>query len=349
MDVLERQVVKGELVDGEYQTQEVKKIKEIIDLDMDVWEADGRVIITHNGVLKLAEFVGATWDEPRLDDRPRRENDNGFYYLITCRFPDGSSSFESGEASDLNTDKDRKSIDYRYKQSMALKRGMDRSFLRSTFMKLYDVYSEEEAEYFKNNSTNALKKKLRQAEETVGKFVEKQKRMKSMVFEFYEYVALDDQDAKYPKEYVVNVWRNYKDLDYLKQLLEEKKGEKVLHWSIQQIIREAEQDLEEEAKQSLEAELESEIEASIEEHENQHKQVEASIAEVPDESTSQTQEKTSEVRPDDAESTGGITAADFELETAADENVKRLDEEAAKVEEQLEQAMRTKETSEQEK
>lgn len=235
LGILERVVSKGKMNDGIFEVIEEKKVKEIIDPETDVWEARGKVIISHNGVLKLAAYVGATWDEPRLDDKPREENGNGFYYIITCRFPDGTSSFETGEASDYNTDAKRMTLDYRYKQSMAIKRGMDRSFLRSAYMKMYDVYSEEEAEDFKED--------IKTLKQTISKLRKNESKMKAIIYEIKDYIALGPDDEKYPNEYIVNIWKNYRDIEYLQELKETKKNEKALLFAINQVLREAKNEL----------------------------------------------------------------------------------------------------------
>lgn len=214
MELMERSVrgvINGEPVG--------KKVKEILS-EEDVWVSQsGQTILKHEGVLKLAEFVGAFWDIPRLDDTPTHLNDKGFYYLITCQFPDGSNSFESGEASDFNTEKG--SISHKYKQSIALKRGMDRSFLRSSYMKMYDVYSAEEADVFKGDRLKMLENENTQLRDQL---LAKNK----MLMQLTEYMNLPADDTKYPGIRVMDVWNLHKDIEYIKSLTEH--SDEVIAW-----------------------------------------------------------------------------------------------------------------------
>ena len=203
MELLDREVIK--MKDGE--VIETKTVKEVIDTDNDIWMTkQGQFVLKHEGVLKLADFVGATWDEPRKEDVPSAMNDKGFYYLFTCRFPDGSSSLESGEANDLNTGKG--TLSHRYKQSMALKRGMDRSFLRSSYMKMYDVYSAEEADDFTQDRLKHLQ------QENAAMKTQLHSKTK-LVQQMTEFISLDADDEKYPNQRVLDIWNVHRDEEYL--------------------------------------------------------------------------------------------------------------------------------------
>lgn len=207
MELLDRDVYK--MKDNEI--IETKKVKDIVDPDQDVWVSKtGQVILKHEGILKLAEFVGATWDEPRKEDTPSPTNNRGFYYIITCRFPDGTSSFEAGEANDENTEKG--SFSQKYKQSIAIKRGMDRSFLRSSYMKMYDIYSAEEADSFKQD-------RLKQLEEENNMFKTQLQNKNKMVQQMTEFVTLEHEDPKYPGTRVIDIWNVHKDEAYIEQLM----------------------------------------------------------------------------------------------------------------------------------
>jgi len=223
MEILEREISRTVMID-EKEEVEVKKLGDIIDPEQDVWEIQGNQIIKHTGILKLAEYVGATWDVPRLEDTPNNYNNRGFYYMITCRFPDGSCSFESGEASEATTKNP-------YKQSVAIKRGMDRSFLRSSYMKMYDIYSEEEADAFKQEKPAV-------DSEEVEKLLEKQKRYNDMIAQLKNIVALPDEDDEYPKAYVVEVWDIHQDKEYLKKLCTHENN--AIRWVAQQKLKEVE-------------------------------------------------------------------------------------------------------------
>lgn len=206
MELLEREVRK--MKDGAW--VETKMVKEIIDTDQDIWiTKNNQTLLKHEAILKLAEYVGAVWEEPRREDTPSSTNDKGFYYLVTCKFPDGTSNFESGEANDLNTEKN--TISQRYKQSVAIKRGMDRSFLKSSYMKMYDVYSAEEVDSLKADQLKEL--------ETQNELLRSELQTKSrLAQQMVESITLDDEDTKYPNLRLVDIWNIHRDEAYMEEL-----------------------------------------------------------------------------------------------------------------------------------
>jgi len=210
--------------------EEVKKISEIISLnkkDGDSWETvDGKKVISHQGILKLADFVGAHWLEPRIDDKPNSNNDRGFYFHFTCVFPDGSTAMEVGSANDINA---RSDISNQHKYEMAYKRGMDRSFLNSRYMKLYDVYSADEADTWSKEKMleaqlEAKEKQIKEYTEKLMDEIMKRKEETAKVVkrnEFIDklitYMALPEGDGKYPRTYIQLIIEDG-DTDYVENL-----------------------------------------------------------------------------------------------------------------------------------
>jgi hypothetical protein len=225
--LLERLVKRIYEENGE-QKEEFKMVREIISddpRDGDVWETgDGKVVVSHPGIKKLADFVGAYWEEPRLDDRPNTNNDKGFYFHFTCVFPDGSKGHEVGSANDRTT---KNELSNSIKYEMAYKRGQDRSFLNSSYMKMYDIYSADEADAW--SKEEMLKRQLEQKDRYIKQIINQGKSqiaVKDEVIRKYvnfsdvllRYVALPKDDEKYPSEYISTIIER-EDYEYVQELI----------------------------------------------------------------------------------------------------------------------------------
>lgn len=241
--LLERLVKRIFTEEGE-QKEEYKKVKEVISEDPrdgDVWETgDGKVVISHTGIKKLADYVGAEWDEGELDDRPNSNNDKGFYFRITCRFPDGSKSKEVGSAHDKNAKGD---ISLSHKYEMAYKRAQDRAFLNSSYMKMYDVYSAEESDSW--SKEEMLKRQLEQQERYIKETLANgnaQLQAKEDTLRRYiafsdrllYYVALPQDDEKYPGEHITSIIER-EDYEYLQRL--QKSDDKTMVYIVNRLLK----------------------------------------------------------------------------------------------------------------
>ena len=180
--------------DGEKVTKnETEELKNILNDEKDIWLANDNYIISHKGIQKLAQWVGAYWEKyPKVVSEPKPENKFRDAFLCTCYFPDGTFHTEVGEASNENTSR---GISQSYKMTMALKRGNDKAFLRSAYVGLFDVYSEDESEDFKPP-----------------------KPQYPFSGESLRYIALREDDVKYPNVHLLDIWTEHKDKEYIEVL-----------------------------------------------------------------------------------------------------------------------------------
>lgn len=178
-----------------------KKVSEIIDIDSHTWSIDDNIIIKHEGILLLRKFTGATFLPIRLISEPTQFNNNGYVFECSVQFPDGEISTEIGEASNINTD----GFSQKYKPSMAFKRGYDRAFLRSNYIGLFEVYSEEESDDFKESHSIQYSHKQNEL---------------YLNFPDRNLLTLPDTDEKYPNQNIVeDVTKIHKDFTYLSKII----------------------------------------------------------------------------------------------------------------------------------
>lgn len=220
---LNHPVKRGHIEEGIFKITETTTVREAIGLERDEdwrkyffeYEDSGKVGLTHRGINKLGKWIGIRWDIPRVDDTPRQENHFGFYYTVTCIFPDGERVHRSGEASDRNTD----DFSGKFKQNQAEIRAMNKAFLRSNYMELFDMYSEEEADDFRIKKMDALSaenERLRHEHKAVVASMvenckEKVTKYSDMIKAMAKMVALPKEDDTYPSETLWAVLHQHKD------------------------------------------------------------------------------------------------------------------------------------------
>lgn len=212
------------------------KIGDIIDPKMDIWldNRTGKPMLNHTGTLKISQAIGVSWDEPRLDDRPNSNNEKGFYYLVTCRFVDGTSFPATGEANDINTEKNSPS--YSFKQNQAIVRGMNKALIRG--LGLYGlIWTEDEAEEFKKPAVLKLKEEYEEKLNQLNKkWKERESGLLKLIDGMMKLVALPEDDEKYKKEYIVDVLNEFKDTDYVNEL--KKSDDKIIGFVANQVLKE---------------------------------------------------------------------------------------------------------------
>ena len=109
-----------------------------------VWRVQGTAVIYHKALERIAAHAKIAWDQPTI---VRAERDEAII-LVTGRLPDGRSEWSIGEALiGVNYRVSGKQAAYVY--AMAEKRAKDRVILKLIELS-GDVYSEEEADEFKN-------------------------------------------------------------------------------------------------------------------------------------------------------------------------------------------------------
>lgn len=226
MDILEKDV-RRIYVENDETKVEWKKVKEVLDAEKDLVVSDeGTVIIKRQGIQKLAKFVGATWKKPEIVDTPTVNNGKAYCVLSECVFPDGTTNIGAGESNEKNT---KIGGDFRF--MTAINRANAISFLRSPYMDMYDVFSDEEAEAFQKQTSAKLQKDNQ-------KLLDKQRQYSTMITEMSRLIALPDEDDQYPKAYVTDVWDVHRDLNYLKELTNH--TDKVIQFVAKQKVREVE-------------------------------------------------------------------------------------------------------------
>ncbi|QST02954.1 hypothetical protein IMZ31_20620 (plasmid) [Pontibacillus sp. ALD_SL1] len=239
--LLEHEVRQGEKgKDGAFRVTDTSTVEAVLgDVKKYIgfYEDSGLPMINHRGILKLLHWMGGELLEPKLEDRPRgQDNNKGYAYLVTIEFPDGEKSFAGGEADDINTN-----IAYasgKYKQNQALIRGINKAFLRSRYVNLIDVFSEEEAEEFKNVATQRIIESYKEKErEWVLRFKEKEMKYKKMIQGMLPYLALPESHDSYPHVKLRDILFEYEDLDTAKQIMDDEEHP-VLSFAMKQLSRE---------------------------------------------------------------------------------------------------------------
>lgn len=198
-DIFEREIV-GK--DGE-----TKKINEIIDVSKHTWSTqDGNIIMKHEAVLLLRKFTGAKFLKPEL--QKEISNPGNVVYLCIVEFPNGEISYEIGESNNENTKGWSKGI----KPTMAFKRGHDRAFLRSDYIGLFEVFSEEESESFKK----VEKPQYNSSEQPIEQNVASNNSSITTVISPNPALFLPGTDSKYPGEHIVeDILKKHQDFEYL--------------------------------------------------------------------------------------------------------------------------------------
>lgn len=197
----------------------LKKISEIIDIEKHTWTTEnGNIIMKHEAILRLRKHTGARFLKPELQSEI--SNPGNVVFLCAVEFPDGEISFEIGESNNENTKGWSKGI----KPTMAFKRGYDRAFLRSDYISLFEVYSEEESEDFKKPVQYAPEQIQNQGyneEFTDTDAPEQTNEGKESPFPPYAALFLPGTDLKYPGQHIIDdVLKRHKDLDYFRVILE---------------------------------------------------------------------------------------------------------------------------------
>jgi hypothetical protein len=285
-ELLEHPVKRGKMVSGKFEVEETKMLGEVlgrVEKYIDFYEDSGLPLINHRGILKLVYWIGGRILEPRKEDVPRQENHRGYAYLMSIEFPDGEISYQTGEASELNTD-DRNASG-KYKQNQAFIRGLNKAFLRSNYIGLLDIFSEEEAEEFKTPAVERVANEYKlKIKEMIKGWKEKEKRYGVMIREMIPYIALPEDDEDFPNEKVKNVLHHHEDLRKMKEIL---RGEdKILKFAVKNLLKEFEEEkerkkIEEALKEEVEPEIEKSIEENVEEdiEENTEENIEGKLEE----------------------------------------------------------------------
>lgn len=199
-----------------------KRINEIIDISKHTWTTmDGNIIMKHEAVLLLRKFTGAKFLKPEL--QIQISNPGNVIYLCSVEFPDGEISYEIGESNNENTKGWSKGI----KPTMAFKRGYDRAFLRSDYIGLFEVYSEEESDSFKRpestvsslNNEQPFPPDDARTEENTDFSNQTQQQPMNQPNQPHPALFLPGTDSKYPGEHIVeDVLKRHQDFDYLNEI-----------------------------------------------------------------------------------------------------------------------------------
>ncbi|MGX5609471.1 hypothetical protein ACWKTZ_24175 [Bacillus cereus] len=195
-----------------------KKINEVIDIAKHTWTTmDGNIIMKHEAVLLLRKFTGAKFLKPEL--QVQISNPGNVIYLCSVEFPDGEISYEIGESNNENTKGWSKGI----KPTMAFKRGYDRAFLRSDYIGLFEVYSEEESDSFKRPESTTPPLNNEQPfspnETRIEENNDFPNQTQQQPNQPHPALFLPGTDPKYPGEHIVeDVLKRHKDFDYLKEI-----------------------------------------------------------------------------------------------------------------------------------
>lgn len=239
MELLERELKGYEIQDGE-EVVVFKPLKDIIDPVRDTWGTkDGKnKIISETGMLKMIKFTKAIQLKPEKMSEPTKENDYRDAFMCGIQFPDGSTSYQIGEA----TKKTTSGISSDYKMFTAQKRGTHRAFLKSSYVGFFDVYSEEEADAFRRD------------DEFIGE---------TQLTEMVMCVSLPDDDEMYPNALVSDVLFKHGDLEYLKKIWDSTKNS-VIKLTIQQVMKIYKDKLKERSKENTKKVLETQKQESEE-------------------------------------------------------------------------------------
>lgn len=235
MDILEKMVKRFKEEDGSSQKEyEYLAIGDIIDPDRDGWYVNNMYVLKHAGIQKLATWMRADWTETEVVDKPTRENDRGYAVKATCTFPDGSVSKRLGSANDKNTfDKNNPNnrIANNYKLEIAEKRAMDRSFLRSQYVGLPEVYSEEESHTFANQHVDDLKNQNAAMKNTL-------EREKKMLYAMKDYIPIKDDTSDFYNRLIVDIPKEDGGIDYLEALVKNEEVDRVHRLVARMVLKE---------------------------------------------------------------------------------------------------------------
>lgn len=132
-----------------------KKLSDVLD-ESAVMQVGRSTVMKHSAVRELADSENISIMEILPLCEPTR--DNGMKHWITVKVGNGSvSQIATGEADVLNTGKtiggkyvEVDQIDCKYRGAMAEKRGFDRAVLK--LLRIYNIYSDVEAEFVKSGS-----------------------------------------------------------------------------------------------------------------------------------------------------------------------------------------------------
>jgi len=213
LDIFEREIVG--------RNGETKKISEIINISKHTWQtASGNIVMKHEAILLLRKFTGARFLKPEL--QKEISNPGNVVYLCVVEFPDGEISYEIGESNNGNTVGWSRDI----KPTMAFKRGHDRAFLRSDYIGLFEVFSEEESEDFKQphppvQSLNSQEgqQQLQTNQAVTQQISEVNNADAPKQVEINPALFLPSTDTKYPGKHIIeDVLKQHKDFDYLYQI-----------------------------------------------------------------------------------------------------------------------------------
>ncbi|MFP3725649.1 hypothetical protein U8V72_10655 [Priestia filamentosa] len=192
-----------------------KKINEIIDINRHTWQTEsGNIVMKHEGVLLLRQFTGARFLKPEL--QKEISNPANVVFLCAVQFPNGELSFEIGESNNNNTKGWSKDI----KPTMAFKRGYDRAFLRSDYIGLFEVFSEEESEEFKQPISQS-QVEITEGDLPINMSTQPSVSMPSspQMTKVDPLLFLPKTDKKYPGKHIIeDVLKVHKDFEYLNQI-----------------------------------------------------------------------------------------------------------------------------------
>ena len=208
--------------------EERKKIKEIVsqdEKDGDFWEADGKQILSLNGILKCAAFADVKFGNLEAVDKPNSNNAKGFYLTVEASSLNRHTTYGTGSANDDNAKSD---IANKFKFETAHSRAITRTFL--THVGLFDVYSGVEADDWSKEEhlkrqLNQQNRMLNQTREQAKREIDKVKatakdeisRRNRMIDELAKYVALPPDDEKYPSTYILTIIEKG-DYEYAQEL-----------------------------------------------------------------------------------------------------------------------------------
>lgn len=247
VDVMERLLTRYYRDENGKLKQEEKKIREIVSQDKninDYWETNGKKLLTHQGIMKCADFVGVNFTKPDTVDEPNSNNDRGFYMVVEASSENRMPRSGAGSANEKNAKGD---ISGSYKFEMAHKRAVGRAFL--THMGLHDVYSSDESDSW--SLEEMLKKQLEQQKKQLQQVIQQgkveQNRLTQLLVEkngevkrrndfidiMLEYASLDENDEKYPNTRISKIIEK-EDYEYLEQLKQHK--DKKIAYTVKRLL-----------------------------------------------------------------------------------------------------------------
>lgn len=211
--------------------EEKRKIGEIVSQDKNVkdyWETNGKKLLTHQGILKCADFVGVKFSSPEVVDKPNSNNDKGFFMIVEASSENRIPTIGAGSANDKSSQGE---ISNSYKFEMAHKRAVDRAFL--AHVGLHDVYSSEEADSWSVEEMlrKQVEQQRKQMQQVIHQGKAEQQRLNQLLLEkdgevkrrngfidrMLAYVSLPEDDNKYPNTRILTIIEK-EDYEYVEQL-----------------------------------------------------------------------------------------------------------------------------------